>query len=154
MKEILLVCIGSFFGGGARFLVSKALQSFVALSLPWGTMVVNVLGCFLIGLLSGWALNEQLSPTAKLVLVTGFCGGFTTFSTFMNENLLLSREGALLAAVLYTLGSMALGLLAVVLGYPDSQIMMLDKLFYDKRIERVHSCKGYSTFTDEIPRTY
>ena len=49
MKEILLVCIGSFFGGGARFLVSKALQSFVALSLPWGTMVVNVLGCFLIG---------------------------------------------------------------------------------------------------------
>ena len=75
MKEILLVCIGSFFGGGARFLVSKALQSFVALSLPWGTMVVNVLGCFLIGLLSGWALNEQLSPTAKLVLVTGFCGG-------------------------------------------------------------------------------
>lgn len=117
MKEILLVCIGSFFGGGARFLVSKALQSFVALSLPWGTMVVNVLGCFLIGLLSGWALNEQLSPTAKLVLVTGFCGGFTTFSTFMNENLLLSREGALLAAVLYTLGSMALGLLAVILGH-------------------------------------
>ena len=116
MKEILLVCIGSFFGGGARFLVSKALQSFVSLSL-WGTMVVNVLGCFLIGLLSGWALNEQLSPTAKLVLVTGFCGGFTTFSTFMNENLLLSREGALLAAVLYTLGSMALGLIAVVLGY-------------------------------------
>ena len=117
MKEILLVCIGSFFGGGARFLVSKALQSFVALSLPWGTMVVNVLGCFLIGLLSGWALNEQLSPTAKLVLVTGFCGGFTTFSTFMNENLLHSREGALLSSVFYTLENIALGLLAVILGY-------------------------------------
>lgn len=117
MKEVLLVCIGSFFGGGARFLVSKALQSCVVLSLPWGTMVVNVVGCFLIGLLSGWALNEQISPVAKLVLVTGFCGGFTTFSTFMNENLLLSRDGALLAAVLYTLGSLALGLLAVVVGY-------------------------------------
>lgn len=117
MKEVLLVCIGSFFGGGARFLVSKALQSCVILSLPWGTMVVNVVGCFLIGLLSGWALNEQISPVAKLVLVTGFCGGFTTFSTFMNENLLLSRDGALLAAVLYTLGSLALGLLAVVVGY-------------------------------------
>ena len=117
MKEFLLVCIGSFFGGGARFLVSKALQSCVVLSLPWGTMVVNVVGCFLIGLLSGWALNEQISPVAKLVLVTGFCGGFTTFSTFMNENLLLSRDGALLAAVLYTLGNLALGLLALVVGY-------------------------------------
>ena len=117
MKEFLLVCIGSFFGGGARFLVSKALQSCVILSLPWGTMVVNVVGCFLIGLLSGWALNEQISPVAKLVLVTGFCGGFTTFSTFMNENLLLSRDGAFLAAVLYTLGSLALGLLSVVVGY-------------------------------------
>lgn len=117
VKEFLLVCIGSFFGGGTRFLVSKALQSCVLLSLPWGTMVVNVVGCFLIGLLSGWALNEQISPAVKLVLVTGFCGGFTTFSTFMNENLLLSRDGALLTAVLYTLGSLALGLLAVVLGY-------------------------------------
>lgn len=121
MKEVLLVCIGSFFGGGARFLVTKAIQSCVTISFPWGTMVVNVVGCFLIGLLSGWALHEQLSPTAKLVLVTGFCGGFTTFSTFMNENLLLSRDGAFLAAVLYTLASLALGLLAVVLGYQLSK---------------------------------
>jgi CrcB protein len=117
MKELLLVCIGSFFGGGARYLVSKAVQSLLAVSFPWGTMTVNVLGCFLIGLLSGLSFGGQISPTTKLVLVTGFCGGFTTFSTFMNENLIFGREGAMLSAILYTLGSLVLGLIAVVIGY-------------------------------------
>lgn len=117
MKELLLVSIGSFFGGGARYLVSKAVQTWVAVSFPWGTMVVNIVGCFLIGLLSGMSLGGHISPTTKLVLVTGFCGGFTTFSTFMNENLLLGRGGAILPAILYTLLSLALGLMAVVAGY-------------------------------------
>ena len=121
MKELLLVCIGSFFGGGARYLVSKAVQSWVAVpsfpAFPWGTMAVNIVGCFLIGLLSGLSLGGQISPSTKLVLVTGFCGGFTTFSTFMNENLLLGRDGAMLSAVLYTLLSLALGLIAVIVGY-------------------------------------
>ena len=117
MKELLFVCIGSFFGGGARYLVGKAVQSWVAEAFPWGTMAVNDIGCFLIGLLSGLSLGGQISPTTKLVLVTGFCGGFTTFSTFMNENLLLGRDGAMLSAVLYTLLSLALGLIAVIVGY-------------------------------------
>ena len=117
MKELLLVCIGSFFGGGARYLVGKVVQSLVAVSFPWGTMAVNVVGCFLIGLLSGLSIGGHVSPTTKLVLVTGFCGGFTTFSTFMNENLLLGRDGAMLSAVLYTLQSLALGLVAVIIGY-------------------------------------
>ena len=109
--------MGSFFGGGARYLVNKAVQEWVAVAFPWGTMAVNVAGCFLIGLLSGLSLGGQISPTTKLILVTGFCGGFTTFSTFMNENLLLGRDGSILSAVLYTLLSLALGLLAVVAGY-------------------------------------
>ena len=117
MKELLLVCIGSFFGGGARYLVGKVVQSWVAVPFPWGTMAINIVGCFLIGLLSGLSLGGQLSPATKLVLVTGFCGGFTTFSTFMNENLLLGRDGAMLSAVLYTLASLALGLIAVIIGY-------------------------------------
>ena len=117
MKELLLVCMGSFFGGGARYLVGKAVQSWLAVSFPLGTMAVNVIGCFLIGLLSGLSLGGQISPSTKLILVTGFCGGFTTFSTFMNENLLLGREGAMLSAVLYTLASVGLGLIAVILGY-------------------------------------
>jgi CrcB protein len=135
MKDLFFVCVGSFFGGGARYLVGKAVQSWVTVSsfpgtarpfpsklafpvaFPWGTMAVNVIGCFLIGLLSGLSLGGQISPTTKLVLVTGFCGGFTTFSTFMNENLLLGRDGAMLSAVLYTLLSLALGLIAVIVGY-------------------------------------
>jgi len=117
MKELLLVCIGSFFGGGARYLVSKTVQTWLSVTFPWGTMAVNVVGCFLIGLLSGLSLGGQLSPTAKLLLVTGFCGGFTTFSTFMNENLILGRDGAMLSAILYTLLSLALGLVAVMIGY-------------------------------------
>ena len=117
MKELLLVCIGSFFGGGARYLVSKVVQSWMAVSFPWGTMAVNIAGCFLIGLLSGLSLGGNISPTTKLVLVTGFCGGFTTFSTFMNENLMLGRDGSMLSAFLYTLASLVLGLLAVILGY-------------------------------------
>lgn len=117
MRELLLVCIGSFWGGGARYLVGKAVQSWVAVSYPWGTMTVNVVGCFLIGLLSGLSLGGHLSPTTRLVLVTGFCGGFTTFSTFMNENLLLARDGSMLAALVYTLASLALGAIAAALGY-------------------------------------
>ena len=117
MKELILVCIGSFFGGGARYLVSKSLQSWVAVSFPWGTMAVNVIGCFLIGLFSGLSLVGHISLTTKLILVTGFCGGFTTFSTFMNENLLLGREGCTLTAVVYTFASIALGLIAVMTGY-------------------------------------
>ena len=128
MKELLLVCIGSFFGGGARYLVSKAVQSWLTVmpftgatrlpvAFPWGTMAVNVIGCFLIGILSGLSLGGQISPNTKLILVTGFCGGFTTFSTFMNENMLLGRDSAMLSAVLYTLLSLALGLIAVIIGY-------------------------------------
>ena len=86
-------------------------------SFPWGTMIVNVIGCFLIGLLSGLSLGGQISSSTKLILVTGFCGGFTTFSTFMNENFLLERDGAIISAILYTLASLALGLIAVILGY-------------------------------------
>ena len=137
MKELLLVCIGSFFGGGTRYLVGKAVQSWVAVSFPWGTMAVNVIGCFLIGLISGLSLGGQISPTTKLVLVTGFCGGFTTFSTFMNENLLLGRDGAMLSAVLYTLLSLALGLIAVIVGY---QMQLLDAILKEM---------SSNTFSDE-----
>ena len=86
MKELLFVCIGSFFGGGARYLVGKAVQSWVAVSFPWGTMAVNVLGCFLIGLLSGLSLGGQISPTTRLVLVTGFCGLHYVLNVYERES--------------------------------------------------------------------
>ena len=98
MKEILIVSIGSFFGGGMRYWVSKMVQSCTVIAFPFGTMAVNVAGCLIIGFLSGlnWREGGWMSPSAKLLLTTGFCGGFTTFSTFMNEGagLMKGREGS------------------------------------------------------------
>lgn len=117
MKELLLVSIGSFFGGGLRFLVGKWLSQWLAMSFPWGTFAVNVAGCFLIGVFSSLSLGGHLSPNLKLLLATGLCGGFTTFSTFMNENLLLARDGNITSAAIYTALSLLLGMAALVAGY-------------------------------------
>lgn len=83
----------------------------------YATLAVNVVGCFLIGVLAAMANVGGISPMAKLLLVMGFCGAFTTFSTFMNDNLLMARDGQMLAALLYTVLSMVLGMVAVVAGY-------------------------------------
>ena len=122
MKELLLVGIGSFFGGGMRYLVAQLQHRLMATSavacgtFPWATFAVNVVGCLLIGLLTGIASSGHLPAQWKLVLVTGFCGGFTTFSTFMNENYLLGKDNILRLA-LYTTASLALGMAALVAGY-------------------------------------
>ena len=117
-KDILLVGIGSFAGGSLRMLVSKYLQLCVAWSFPLGTMVVNVLGCFLIGIVSSLSGSESsISPAVRLLLATGFCGGFTTFSTFMNENVMLMKDGDdFSTSVLYLFASLFLGFVAVLAG--------------------------------------
>ena len=122
MKELLLVCIGCFFGGGMRYLVGQLhvrLTGPKALAyglFPWGTFAVNIIGCLLIGLFTGIAASGHLPAQWKLVLVTGFCGGFTTFSTFMNENYLLGKDNLMMLAI-YTVASLALGMGALVVGY-------------------------------------
>ena len=128
MKELLLVCIGSFFGGGMRYLVALFHErltgpSAVACGLfPWATFAVNVIGCLLIGLFTGIAASGHLPAQWKLVLITGFCGGFTTFSTFMNENYLLGKDHLLMLAI-YTLASLALGMAALVVGYKIAETL-------------------------------
>lgn len=119
MKELLLVSIGSFFGGGMRFWISKMVQSYTFIAFPFGTMTVNVLGCLIIGFLSGlnWNGGGLLSPSVKMLLTTGFCGGFTTFSTFMNEGYGLMQDGSYTYMMLYLFGSLVLGLLAVLAGH-------------------------------------
>ena len=119
MKEVLIVSIGSFFGGGMRYWISKMVQSCTVIAFPFGTMAVNVTGCLIIGLLSGlsWREGGWMSPSAKLLLTTGFCGGFTTFSTFMNEGAGLMKEENYLYMMLYLFGSLALGLIAVLAGH-------------------------------------
>ena len=119
MKEILIVSIGSFFGGGMRYWVSKMVQSCSLIAFPFGTMTVNVLGCLIIGFLSGlnWNGGGWMSPSTKLLLTTGFCGGFTTFSTFMNEGASLMKDEHYTYMILYLLGSLAIVLIAVLVGH-------------------------------------
>jgi len=117
MKDLMLVGVGSLFGGIARYLVSLAMRG-VGGAFPWGTLTANIAGCLLIGLL--WGLFNRcpnLSPSLNLLLMVGFCGGFTTFSTFSRESLALLEAGNYLSFVLYAFGSLGLGLLAVALGF-------------------------------------
>lgn len=110
--------MGSAIGGVARYLLSQWLNPRWS-ALPLGTMVVNVVGCLLIGLISGALARSgaQVGEGWRLFLTVGLCGGFTTFSTFMNENYTMLTLSAVLPAILYTALSLILGLLAVYLGY-------------------------------------
>ena len=117
LKSIFYVAIGSAIGGVGRFLLQQAIQKRIFTNFPYGTLVVNLIGCFLIGLIYGFATKENvLSPSARLFLATGICGGFTTFSSFMYENYVLIQSGATLNALIYTLGSIFVGYLATFLG--------------------------------------
>lgn len=117
IHQLILIALGGGLGSVARYLASKWIQGSVLSAFPLGTLVVNVGGCLLIGLLYGLSQRGAMqSPELKLFLTVGFCGGFTTFSTFMNENLTLLRTGQLLHTALYAALSLFLGLLAVHMG--------------------------------------
>ena len=116
-KDILLVGLGSFMGGSARYVVSKIVQSWTLMAFPFGTLLVNILGCLLLGFFSGLHFgNGWLTPSTKLILTTGFCGGFTTFSTFMNESSSLMKDGNGLYLSIYIVASLVLGLFALLVG--------------------------------------
>lgn len=117
LKDLLLVGLGSGLGGMCRYLVSQLLVT-TQNGFPWGTFTVNIVGSLLIGLL--WGLSSRLpslSPALTLLFMVGFCGGFTTFSTFSREGLSLLQMQNYTLFLLYTLGSVVLGILAVMVGY-------------------------------------
>ncbi len=117
MKTVLLVFAGSGVGGVLRYFVQKFFVDAGFISFPFGTFAVNIAGCFLIGLFNALAdKNNMLSPEWRLALTTGFCGGFTTFSTFANENMNLFGNGDYLYFSIYIILSIVLGIAAVVLG--------------------------------------
>jgi crcB protein len=124
LKHILLIGTGGFIGSVARYYVSRLNLLWDFLSIPIGTLLVNIAGCFIIGFLTGISdKSNLLSTDMRLFLMVGFCGGFTTFSSFANENLMLLHSGEVLSIILYTSLSVILGFLAVYLGYVLSNIL-------------------------------
>lgn len=118
MKQLLLVGVGGFIGSIARYLVSKLNLYWHFLSIPMGTLTVNIVGSFIIGIIAGISTkSEIISPDLRLFLMVGICGGFTTFSSFTNENMMLMQNGQFLTALIYTGSSILFGFLAVYLGY-------------------------------------
>lgn len=116
MKAILLVFLGGGFGSILRFLMGNLWNS-GSTGIPYGTFAANILGSLLIGVILGFvAKNDWISPNTQLFLATGFCGGFTTFSTFAYENHVFLKAGDFTSFALYTIGSFVLGFLAVFLG--------------------------------------
>ena len=115
-RNILLVGAGSFVGGALRYMVSLLMK--YSGGFPWATFTVNLLGCLAIGLL--WGLFSRYSNVSQqlvLFLSVGFCGGFTTFSTFSRESLQLIQSGNWMCLALYVVGSVVLGILLVAVGY-------------------------------------
>tara|TARA_B100000768_G_scaffold181987_1_gene208070 strand:- start:44166 stop:44537 length:372 start_codon:yes stop_codon:yes gene_type:complete len=116
MKQVLLVFVGGGIGSALRYMVGKFLKT-SASGFPWSTFSVNVLGSLLIGILMGATLkNSSFSENQTLLLITGLCGGFTTFSAFAYENQVFLKEGDFTSFFIYTFGSIGLGLAAVFLG--------------------------------------
>jgi CrcB protein len=116
LKQVLLVFIGGGFGSVLRFLVGKYLNN-AETGIPYGTFAANILGSLLIGIVLGLAAkNDSLSPNQTLFLATGFCGGFTTFSTFAYENHVFLKSGDFTSFAFYTIASFVVGFLAVFLG--------------------------------------
>ena len=124
LKQLLLIGMGGFVGSVARFLVSKLNTRIDWLSIPIGTLTVNVVGSLLIGFLIGISEKSPvLTVEWRMFLMVGLCGGFTTFSSFSGENLMLMRNGQFLSLLLYTGLSILLGFTAVYLGYISTRLL-------------------------------
>lgn len=122
MKQVLLVFLGGGVGSALRFLISKNLNPLW--TIPMGTFLVNIAGSLLIGLILGLGLRQDiLSTNATLLLATGFCGGFTTFSAFSFENQELLRAGDFFHFGIYVAASIFLGIAAVMGGLYISKII-------------------------------
>ena len=117
LRSILMVSLGGAIGSSLRYLTGVWFAKFYQSSFPISTFSVNIIGCFLIGLL--YAYSERcnwFTSEWRLLLITGFCGGLTTFSAFASENIKLLQEGNTVLFILYSIGTFSLALLAVIIG--------------------------------------
>ncbi|RLJ70018.1 camphor resistance protein CrcB [Hydrogenivirga caldilitoris] len=118
MGIIISVALGGAIGSVLRFILSKLIQDRTGIDFPLGTLLVNLLGAFLIGFAFAYFVERMsLSPEVRALFITGFLGGFTTFSTFSYESYNLLMDGELVKFILYTLGTNGVGLFMTLLGY-------------------------------------
>ena len=123
MKQFLLVFLGGGIGSLLRYIISRTFNTYFQ-HFYLGTFLVNIIGCLIIGLVLGISYKSNLlSQNQTLLLTTGFCGGFTTFSTFALENQALLKSGEIFHFSLYTIASIAVGIFAVILGLWLSKLM-------------------------------
>ncbi|MCX8491299.1 MAG: fluoride efflux transporter CrcB [Cyclobacteriaceae bacterium] len=109
MRELILIFLGGGIGSVTRFSLSKWISSFHSHHFPYGTLFVNVLACFALGALVGVADHKEIiSPNARLFWTVGFCGGFSTFSTFSSETLTLIQTGFQFSSLVYVMASLLL----------------------------------------------
>ena len=113
LERTLAVGVGGFLGASLRYLVGGLVHRWLGSTFPFGTFLVNVSGCFAIGVLATLAEERMLGPTARLFWMVGVLGGYTTFSSFGYETISLLREGGHAAAWVNVLGQVTLGLAAV-----------------------------------------
>jgi fluoride exporter len=116
-SHIAMVGIGGMAGSILRFLVSNWFVQHIPPTFPWGTFTVNLAGCLIIGLVFGFNFKPHQAEIWKLLLASGFCGGFTTFSAFSNEGFQMLRYHLYGLFATYAISSIVLGLLAVAAGY-------------------------------------
>jgi fluoride exporter len=122
---VIAVALGSALGGLARWSVTVAVQSRAGLAFPWGTFSVNATGALLLGFLMRVALaTPAISPEWRLFLTTGFCGGYTTFSTYSYETAVLVEHGEYGRATSYALGSVVVSLIAMLLGFMLARLLL------------------------------
>jgi len=125
LKSLAIVGLGGFLGTVARFLISRYFQFNYPSVFPWGTFTINIIGCLLIGIIYG--ISEKgavLNAEFRLFLTVGFCGGFTTFSTFSNDAFLLLRQQEWFRFAIYSSLSFFLCLVAVYIGRSLTKISL------------------------------
>lgn len=124
MKQLMFVFVGGGFGSVLRYITVKFFESYNSI-IPYGTLVSNILGSLCIGIILGMAVeNKALNQHQILLLATGFCGGFTTFSSFAYENHTFLKNGDLTLFALYTIASLIISFVAVFLGVYLTRILV------------------------------
>lgn len=120
---LLLVMLGAAVGAPSRWLLDQKIQSRHDSVLPWGTLTINVAGSLLLGIVMGAAALGYGSPGLLALVGTGFCGGFTTFSTFAYETVRLVQQGSTLEAAINVAASLVLGMVAALAGWHLTQAL-------------------------------